>query len=64
VSGRQPLQECGQPDAYRKQLESTIEDRRRAMIRTEILFHRYQKAMTRPWVSVEPDSSVKEKYYP
>jgi hypothetical protein len=48
----------------RKQLDSEIAENRQAMIKTEILLDRYQKAMKRPWLRVEPDSSVEEKYYP
>jgi hypothetical protein len=50
--------------AAKKQLESSIEDRRQATIKTEVLLDRYKKAMKRPWLSVEPDSSVEERYYP
>jgi hypothetical protein len=50
--------------AARKQVESSIAEHRQAVIKTEILFDRYQKAMRRPWLRVEPDSTVEEKYYP
>jgi hypothetical protein len=50
--------------AARKQFESSIAEHRQATIKTEILLARYRKAMRRPWLRVEPDSTVEEKYYP
>jgi hypothetical protein len=48
----------------RKQLESAKAYNRQMLIKASILLDRYQKAVKRPWLRVEPDSTVEGTYYP
>lgn len=65
-AGLEQLLESSPPENVpaRKQVESSRADNRQKLIKASILLDRYQKAMKRPWLRVEPDSSVEEMNFP